>query len=57
VRGGRGCHSGACAGVRREDSSCGRARLDAVDEKEMMQPLDCVQVELGEDACYAESGF
>jgi hypothetical protein len=30
----------------------GRARFDAVDdEKEMMQPLDSVQVELCQDAC------
>jgi hypothetical protein len=33
-------------GAGREDAACGRARCDAVDEKEMMQPLDKVQVEL-----------
>jgi hypothetical protein len=57
VRGGCGCHSRACLGARRGGSSCGRARLDVVDEKDMMQPLDSVQVELGEDACCVESEF
>jgi hypothetical protein len=50
VRVGCGCQSGAGVGARREGSSCGRAILDAVHEKEMVQPLDGVQVELCEDA-------
>jgi hypothetical protein len=27
-------------------AACGRARFDALDKKEMVQPLDSVQVEL-----------
>jgi hypothetical protein len=27
-------------------AACGRTRFDAVDEKEMVQPMDSVQVEL-----------
>jgi hypothetical protein len=38
-------------------AACGRARLDAVYEKEMMQPLESVQVELCEDVCRVESYF
>jgi hypothetical protein len=37
---------GRVFGSRRVGVSCGRARLNAVDEKEMVQPLDGVQVEL-----------
>jgi hypothetical protein len=36
----------AGVGARREGAACGRAILDGVDEKEMVQPLDGVQVEL-----------
>jgi hypothetical protein len=50
VRVGCGCHSWAGVGARRVGASCGRARLYAVDEKEVVQPLDGVQVELCEDA-------
>jgi hypothetical protein len=50
VRVGCGCQSGAGVGARRVGPSCGRARLDAVDEKEVVQPLNGVQVELYEDA-------
>jgi hypothetical protein len=35
----------------------GRARFDAVDEKEMVHPLDSVQVELCYDVCGIESCF
>jgi hypothetical protein len=45
VRVGCGCQSGAGMGARRVSASCGCARLDAVDEKEMVHPLDGVQVE------------
>jgi hypothetical protein len=38
-------------------AECGRARLDAVYEKEMVQPLSIVQVESCEDACGVESCF
>jgi hypothetical protein len=38
-------------------AECGRARFDAVREKEVVQPLDSVQVELCEDACRIESCF
>jgi hypothetical protein len=47
---GCGCQSGAGLGARRVGTSPGRARLDAVDAKEVVQPLDGVQVELCEDA-------
>jgi hypothetical protein len=33
------------------DAACGRARFDAVDEKEIMQPLESMQMELCLDAC------
>jgi hypothetical protein len=46
VRVGCGCVSWAGVGARREGVSCDCARLDAVDAKEMMQPLDGVQVRL-----------
>jgi hypothetical protein len=36
--------SRACVGVVSGGAACGRARFDAVDEEEMMQPLDIVQV-------------
>jgi hypothetical protein len=36
--------------ARREGVACGRAGLDAVDGKEVVQPLDRVQVELCYDA-------
>jgi hypothetical protein len=49
--------SGACVGTVSGGVACGRAKLDAVDEMEMVQPLDCVQVELCEDTCCVESGF
>jgi hypothetical protein len=42
---------GAVSGV----TAGGRATFDAVYDKEMVQPLDSVQVELCEDACCAES--
>jgi hypothetical protein len=38
-------------------AACGRARFDAVYEKEMVHPLDIVQVELCDDACCVESCF
>jgi hypothetical protein len=47
---GCGCQAWADVGARRVGASCGRARLDAVDETEVVQPLDSVQVELCEDA-------
>jgi hypothetical protein len=50
MRVGCGCQSGAGVGARRIGASCGRARLDTVDEKEVVQPLDGVKVELWEDA-------
>jgi hypothetical protein len=37
-------------GAIRVSTSCGCARLDAVDEKEMGQPFDGVRVELYDDA-------
>jgi hypothetical protein len=46
VRVSRRCQSGAGEVARREGASCGRARLDPVDDKEMVQPLDGVHDEL-----------
>jgi hypothetical protein len=50
VRGGGGELSRACVGAVCGSAACGRARFDAVFEKEMMHPLDSVRVELCEDA-------
>jgi hypothetical protein len=47
VREGGRCEPGACVDTVSGSAACGRARFDAVDEKEMVQPLDSVQVELG----------
>jgi hypothetical protein len=57
VRGGCGCQSGACVGAVSESAACGRARLDVVNEKEMVQPLYGVQVKLCENACCVELSF
>jgi hypothetical protein len=46
VREGGSCQAGACVGAVSGGAAFGRARFDAVDEKEMVQPLDGVQVEL-----------
>jgi hypothetical protein len=46
VREDGGCLSRACLGAVGGGAACGRARFDAVDEKEMVHPLDSVQVEL-----------
>jgi hypothetical protein len=43
-------------GARRVGASCGCAKLDAVDEKEMVQPMDGVRVELCDEALCVESG-
>jgi hypothetical protein len=43
---GGGCPSRVCVGAINGSTACGCARLDAVDEKEMVQPLESVQVEL-----------
>jgi hypothetical protein len=48
---------GACVGAVCGGVACGRARFDAVHEKEMMQPLDSVRVELCKDAGRVESCF
>jgi hypothetical protein len=57
VREGGRCQLGACVGAVNGGAACGRARFDAVDEKDMVQLLDSVQVELCEDACGVESCF
>jgi hypothetical protein len=44
-------------GARRVGASCGCARLDVVDEKEIVQSLDGMQVEMCYDALCVESGF
>jgi hypothetical protein len=41
---------GACLGAVCGGAACGSTRFDAVYEKEMMQPLDGVRVELCKDA-------
>jgi hypothetical protein len=46
VRKGGSYQSGSCVGAMSGGAACGRARFDAVYEKEMIQPLDSVQVEL-----------
>jgi hypothetical protein len=46
VREGGRYQSRACVGAMSGGAACGRARFDEVDEKEMVQPLDSVQVEL-----------
>jgi hypothetical protein len=46
VRCGCGCQSWAGVGAIRESAACGRARIDAVGEMEMVQPLDGVHMEL-----------
>jgi hypothetical protein len=50
-----GCHSGVRVDAVSGGAACGRARFDAVYEKEMVHPLESVQVELCEDACCVES--
>jgi hypothetical protein len=50
MRGCGGVQSGACVGVVRGGSASGCAGFDAVDEKEIMQPLDNVRVGLCNDA-------
>jgi hypothetical protein len=42
VRGIGKCHSAARVCAVSGDAACGRARFDAVDEHEIMQPLDKV---------------
>jgi hypothetical protein len=46
VRAGCGCQSGAGVSARSVGAASGCARFDAIFEKEIMQPLDCVRVEL-----------
>jgi hypothetical protein len=46
VREGGRCQLGAYVIVVKGGAACGRARLDAVDEKEMMQPLNNMPVNL-----------
>jgi hypothetical protein len=46
VREGGRCQSRACVGAVSGVAACGCARFDATDEKEMVQPLEVVQVEL-----------
>jgi hypothetical protein len=46
MRGGGGVQLGACAGAMCGGAASGRAGFVAVDEKEMMQPLESVRVEL-----------
>jgi hypothetical protein len=50
VRGGGSVQSGACGGSEYGGTACDRARFDAVQEKEMMHPLDSVRVELCDNA-------
>jgi hypothetical protein len=57
VRVGCGCQSGAGVNARGVDAASGCARFDPVYEKEMMQPLDSVRVELCKDAGRVESCF
>jgi hypothetical protein len=57
VREGGSRQSRACVGAVSGGAACGRARFDAVDEKEMVQPLNSVQVELCKDACGIASCF
>jgi hypothetical protein len=57
VRARCGYESHAGVGARRVGAASGSARFDAVDEKEMMHPLDGVRVELREDAGRVESCF
>jgi hypothetical protein len=47
VREGGNFQSWACAGAVNGGAACGRARFDTIYKKEMVQPLDSVQVELG----------
>jgi hypothetical protein len=48
---------GACVAAVSGGAACGRAKFDAVYEKEMMQPLDSAQVKLCLGACRVESCF
>jgi hypothetical protein len=59
VREGGSCQSRACkwVGAVSGGVACSHARFDAVGEKEMVQPLDNVQVELLYDECGVESCF
>jgi hypothetical protein len=50
LRSGGRVQLGACGGAECGGAACGRAGFDAVYEKEMMQPLDNVCVELCDDA-------
>jgi hypothetical protein len=57
VRSGGSVQLGACVGAVCRGAACGRARFDAVYEKERMHPLDIVRVELCKDAGRVESCF
>jgi hypothetical protein len=46
VREGGSCQAGACAGAASGGTAHGRARFDATDEKEMVQRMGSVEVEL-----------
>jgi hypothetical protein len=50
-------HLGACEGAMCGGAAGGRAGLDAVYEKEVMQPLDSMRVELCKDARRVEACF
>jgi hypothetical protein len=50
MRGGGGVQLGACVGAVCGGTASGCAGYDAVNEQEMMQPLDSVRVKLCNDA-------
>jgi hypothetical protein len=57
MRGGGGVHVGAYEGAVCRGAARGRAEFDAVDEKEMVEPLDSVRMELCKDAGCVESYY
>jgi hypothetical protein len=50
-------HLGACVGALSRGAACGRAIFNAVYEREILQQLDSVRVELCKDAGRVESCF
>ena len=57
MRGDGGVHSWACEGAMCGGAGGGRAGLDAVYEKKVMQPLDSLGMELRKDARRVEACF
>jgi hypothetical protein len=57
VRVGGSNQSGECVSAGGRGAACGRAGLNAVNDEEMVLPLDRVHVKSSQDACCIESCF